>query len=254
MPPRNVGQIWLSPLVPGDAMGRDCILVHVDERGSVPGSAEAPALRHCSDENEMSVLDGFHVDFVRYAVLSASPGLLQTSLQQGSSHMHARLGEYGGLYGYTRNFSQYRAKCYPVPTPLVPDWFPTLLFQVLVPSLITIIYTYWYIFLMMRRLRNGVPIHDKEYATALAENLANPSHVMSFVLVAVFWISWTPYAGVRLYEYFTGNVLQVSGFYPLYSHFCTSQCDASWERTVPFISIPYHTPQFSFRHLFPSIV
>lgn len=83
-------------------------------------------------------------------------------------------------------------------------------FQVLGPSMITMIYTYWYIFLMMRRLKSGVPIHDKEYATALAENLANPSHVMSFVLVAVFWLSWTPYTAVRLYEFFTQTKLQVS--------------------------------------------
>lgn len=85
----------------------------------------------------------------------------------------------------------------------------TLGILVLGPSLITMVYTYWYIFLMMRRLRNGVPIHDKEYATALAENLSNPSHVMSFVLVSVFWLSWTPYAGVRLYEYFIGSKLQM---------------------------------------------
>lgn len=50
----------------------------------------------------------------------------------------------------------------------------TLATLVLGPSLITIVYTYSYIFSMMRRLRSGVPIHDKEYATALSENLSNP--------------------------------------------------------------------------------
>lgn len=85
----------------------------------------------------------------------------------------------------------------------------TLAILVLGPSLITIVYTYSYIFSMMRKLKSGVPIHDKEYATALSENLANPSHIMSFVLVMTFWLSWSPYIGVRLYEYFTGTKFQI---------------------------------------------
>lgn len=85
----------------------------------------------------------------------------------------------------------------------------TVAILMLGPSLITIIYTYCYIFSMMRKLRSGVPIHDKEYATALSENLSNPSHLMSFVLVVAFWLSWTPYAGVKLYEYFTGTKFQI---------------------------------------------
>ncbi|XP_017769978.1 PREDICTED: probable G-protein coupled receptor 52 [Nicrophorus vespilloides] len=80
----------------------------------------------------------------------------------------------------------------------------TLSILILGPSLITIIYTYTYIFTMMKKLRSGVPIHDKEYATALSENLSNPSHIMSFVLVIAFWVSWTPYIGVKIYEYIMG--------------------------------------------------
>lgn len=83
----------------------------------------------------------------------------------------------------------------------------TLSILILGPSLITIIYTYTYIFMMMKRLKSGVPMHDKEYATALSENLANPSHIMSFVLVIAFWISWTPYIGVKGYEFVTGAKL-----------------------------------------------
>lgn len=79
----------------------------------------------------------------------------------------------------------------------------TLSILILGPSLITIVYTYTYIFSMFRKLKSGVPFHDKEYATALAENLSNPSHIMSFALVTTFWLSWTPYIGVNLYEYFT---------------------------------------------------
>ncbi|KAK7864933.1 hypothetical protein R5R35_008733 [Gryllus longicercus] len=85
----------------------------------------------------------------------------------------------------------------------------TVAILMLGPSLITIIYTYTYIFSMMKKLRSGVPIHDKEYATALSENLSNPSHVMSFVLVVTFWLSWTPYATVKLYEHFTNYKFQV---------------------------------------------
>lgn len=62
---------------------------------------------------------------------------------------------------------------------------------------------------MKRKLSSGAPIHDKEYATALAENLSNPSHWMSFVLVTVFWLSWTPFICVRMYEFFTDQEIKV---------------------------------------------
>lgn len=83
----------------------------------------------------------------------------------------------------------------------------TLAVLVLGPSVITIVYTYSYIFSMMRRVKSGAPIHDKEYATALSENLANPSHIMSFVLVLLFWASWAPFILVRGYEGWTGHRL-----------------------------------------------
>ncbi|XP_055608821.1 G-protein coupled receptor 52 isoform X1 [Uranotaenia lowii] len=76
----------------------------------------------------------------------------------------------------------------------------TLAILVLGPSVISIVYNYGYIFTMMRKVRSGAPIHDKEYATALAENLANPSHCMSFALVFSFWVSWGPYIGLRIYD------------------------------------------------------
>ncbi|XP_018570359.2 G-protein coupled receptor 52 [Anoplophora glabripennis] len=82
----------------------------------------------------------------------------------------------------------------------------TLAILILGPSLITIVYTYTYIFRMKSKLRSGVPFHDKEYATALAESLSNPSHMMSFALVIAFWLSWTPYIFVKLYEYRTGKL------------------------------------------------
>uniref|UniRef100_A0A8D8YP76 Probable G-protein coupled receptor 52 n=1 Tax=Cacopsylla melanoneura TaxID=428564 RepID=A0A8D8YP76_9HEMI len=83
----------------------------------------------------------------------------------------------------------------------------TLGFLVLGPSLITIVYTYSYIFSMMRKIKTGPPLHDKEYATALAENLSNPSHNMSFSLIMTFWLSWLPYIVVKLYEYLSGHII-----------------------------------------------
>uniref|UniRef100_A0A1B0D5T3 G-protein coupled receptors family 1 profile domain-containing protein n=1 Tax=Phlebotomus papatasi TaxID=29031 RepID=A0A1B0D5T3_PHLPP len=84
----------------------------------------------------------------------------------------------------------------------------TLAILVLGPSVISIVHNYGYIFIMMRRLKSGAPIHDKEYATALAENLANPSHTMSFALIFSFWISWSPLIVVKVYESITGEEFQ----------------------------------------------
>lgn len=76
----------------------------------------------------------------------------------------------------------------------------TLSILVLGPSVISLVHNYGYIFMMRAKLKSGAPIHDKEYATALAENLANPSHMMSFALVLAFWLSWAPFFLVRSYE------------------------------------------------------
>lgn len=81
----------------------------------------------------------------------------------------------------------------------------TLSILVLGPSVISIVHNYGYIFLMKNRLKSGAPIHDKEYATALAENLSNPSHVMSFALVFSFWLSWMPFLCLHVYETVIGD-------------------------------------------------
>lgn len=80
--------------------------------------------------------------------------------------------------------------------------------MILGPGLISIVYNYGYIFGMMRKVRSGAPIHDKEYATALAENLSNPSHIMSFLLIFIFWLSWMPFIVLQIYESFTGALLE----------------------------------------------
>ncbi|CAH2221865.1 jg25957 [Pararge aegeria aegeria] len=77
----------------------------------------------------------------------------------------------------------------------------TLGILVLGPSIISIVYNYLYIICKRRKLYSGSLNKDKEYASALAENLANPNQKVSFILVLTFWLSWTPYAIVCLYEY-----------------------------------------------------
>lgn len=85
----------------------------------------------------------------------------------------------------------------------------TLAILVLGPSLISIVHNYGYIFIMMRRLKSGAPIHDKEHATALAENLANPSHNMSFMLVVSFFLSWAPFVLIQFYEKLAGPLTEI---------------------------------------------
>ncbi|XP_050542342.1 beta-1 adrenergic receptor [Daktulosphaira vitifoliae] len=76
----------------------------------------------------------------------------------------------------------------------------TLSILILGPSLITILYTYIYIYGAIRRLRRGFLAHDKEYVTALSENLSNPTHVTSFVLIVTFWVCWTPMMSIKAYQ------------------------------------------------------
>ncbi|KAG7172242.1 Rhodopsin-like 6 [Homarus americanus] len=85
----------------------------------------------------------------------------------------------------------------------------TLIPMVLGPTLITLFYTYGYIFNTMRRLKTCVVGQDKEFITALTSNLANPDHAMSFVLVLAFWLSWGPCVGVRTYEFLSGHHIDV---------------------------------------------
>ncbi|XP_023215833.1 histamine H2 receptor-like [Centruroides sculpturatus] len=76
----------------------------------------------------------------------------------------------------------------------------TLAILVLAPSVITILYSYFFIFITMYRLRQYMTQEEREYATATSENLSNPDHMMSFILTIVFWISWFPWFGLRIWE------------------------------------------------------
>lgn len=70
------------PRLPGGhAVGRPGLHLHVDERGSIPGRAEATALRDCADQDPMPVLDGLHLDISGHDVLSSPPGLQPTQVR-----------------------------------------------------------------------------------------------------------------------------------------------------------------------------
>lgn len=53
----------LLPLFPG-------VHIHVDQRGPVPGSPEAHEVRDSADQDEVSMLDGLHLDIGGHDVLS----------------------------------------------------------------------------------------------------------------------------------------------------------------------------------------
>ncbi|XP_013793339.1 octopamine receptor Oamb-like [Limulus polyphemus] len=76
----------------------------------------------------------------------------------------------------------------------------TLGVLVLVPSIATVVYSYFYIFSTMHKLRQSMTEEEKEYATAMSENLSNPDHMMAFVLILVFAVSWIPWFLLRIYE------------------------------------------------------
>ncbi|KAG8198955.1 hypothetical protein JTE90_001755 [Oedothorax gibbosus] len=76
----------------------------------------------------------------------------------------------------------------------------TLAVLVLAPSVLTIGYTYFFILGTMYRLRKCLTKEERDYATAISENLSNPDHLMSFVLIVLFCITWMPWFVFRIYE------------------------------------------------------
>ena len=86
----------------------------------------------------------------------------------------------------------------------------TVVILVVGPSLITVIYTYSYVFVIVRRLKNGDLSHDKEYVTALTEALSNPNHTLSIVLILTFWLLWIPFLAIKTYEQISGHKLTIS--------------------------------------------
>ena len=112
----------------------------------------------------------------------------------------------------------------------------TLVILVLGPTLATIVYTYFYIFNTMRKMRSSLLAQDKEYATALSENLSNPTHLMSFVLVMTFWLSWLPFICLTLYEFVAQHRLDVPFLH--FSVFWLGVCNSFWKVLIYMIMSP----------------
>lgn len=114
----------------------------------------------------------------------------------------------------------------------------TLMILVLGPSLITLIYTYTYVFVIVRRLKHGDLSHDKEYVTALTEALANPNHTLAIVLILTFWLLWIPFLAIKTYEHISGHKLVVP-----HLHFVVVWLGFSHSAWKAFILVTY-SPQF----------
>ncbi|XP_065213002.1 beta-2 adrenergic receptor [Planococcus citri] len=114
----------------------------------------------------------------------------------------------------------------------------TLIILVLGPSLITIVYTYTYVFVIVRRLKQGDLSHDKEYVTALTEALANPNHTLSIILIVTFWILWIPFLAIKTYEQLSGHKITIP-----HLHFVIVWLGFSHSAWKAFILVTY-SPQF----------
>lgn len=85
-------------------MGGVCIHIHVDQCGSIPGGQKTITVRNHPDENEMSVLDGVHVDFGGHDVLSSVVGIPKASVRRRSLYLYAGLGKHGSLLDNSYDF------------------------------------------------------------------------------------------------------------------------------------------------------
>ncbi|XP_023218468.1 beta-4C adrenergic receptor-like [Centruroides sculpturatus] len=112
----------------------------------------------------------------------------------------------------------------------------TLSGLVLIPSIFTVIYTYVYIFSTMYKVKQCSNKDDKDYNTVLSENLSNPEHLMAFVLILFFWLSWLPWFSLHIYEQINGRMKEG---HPL--HFWLlwlGIADCFWKPIVYFVMSP----------------
>ncbi|XP_013782321.1 probable G-protein coupled receptor 52 [Limulus polyphemus] len=112
----------------------------------------------------------------------------------------------------------------------------TLLVLILAPAVITIVYSFFYIFSTMHKMRQCMTKEEKEYATAMSENLSNPDHMMAFVLILVFTISWGPWFSLLIYEQLMGHHIGVHSL-----HFCLfwlGISDSIWKPVIYILMSP----------------
>lgn len=198
---------WISR---GDLMVNNSIHIHVDISWSLSCRSETVTLWNCPNENTVSNVDldvvlcsytNTQCDKITATIYTIfSLYLRRCQCWMAFTWISSMMLCCPPLLGYSKPIFDKEAYICKLDWGNMAAYSGTLAILVLGPSVISIVYNYGYIFVMMRRLKSGAPIHDKEYATALAENLANPSHMMSFALVFSFWVSWAPFIIVRLYE------------------------------------------------------
>ncbi|XP_055343496.1 G-protein coupled receptor 52-like [Paramacrobiotus metropolitanus] len=69
----------------------------------------------------------------------------------------------------------------------------TLLSLILGPTICTLCFCYYYVLKEMAELKRDVKDQEKEALTSTTENLYNPTHRMSFVVIVAFALAWLPW-------------------------------------------------------------
>ncbi|XP_037074291.1 G-protein coupled receptor 52-like [Pollicipes pollicipes] len=111
----------------------------------------------------------------------------------------------------------------------------TVALMVLGPPVITSTYTYGFIFHMSARVRTSYAQQlDKEYLSAVLENLASPDIVMTFVLTLLFWLSWLPFIGMRMYEFAVGYHLDAPFLH--FTLFWLGMLNSVWKMVVYLVA------------------
>lgn len=115
----------------------------------------------------------------------------------------------------------------------------TVALMVLGPPVITTVYTYSYIFHMSARIRTSYTLQlDKEFVSAITENLANPNIVMSLILSILFWLSWLPFVVLRLHEFCSGYTMRLQHLH--FALFWLGMLNSVWKVVVCYALCPLY--------------
>lgn len=79
------------------------------------------------------------------------------------------------------------------------------------PSTITIFYSYFYIFKTMYICHRSQSKGQNSLLCGglMKETLSDPDHMMSFMLILIFWLAWLPWICVGLYEQFAQRIIEI---------------------------------------------
>ncbi|OQV22032.1 putative Beta-4C adrenergic receptor [Hypsibius exemplaris] len=76
----------------------------------------------------------------------------------------------------------------------------TLLILILGPTICTLIYCYYHVWKTMSELKRDIKEQEKEALTSTTENLKNPTHRLSFIIIVTFALGWFPWFILLTYE------------------------------------------------------